>query len=275
MTMNTMIAPAGGDDSRHDHGGEADHHQHVGGKNDGAELTAPSVQGRPADETEPASTDKNTDPDDPVDAGDSESPKRGREDGLDGEQLNIHVPTCDVDLDSIAIDQDFAAMTAVKTGSSAPPIRKSGNQLWFCSHPDQKLWRSFPTIKDESDSDAVHVIGRSVAEELQGEWNTTLLVPCITLQQEVFFLPIKLPDSEGRIDSWNQSRLELVVANPGMWVRHRSNQFIQGYEKMTPLKQLPPPTWPDDVLGLLKKSVSKVYVGDLNHPLIKRLLGEA
>ena len=191
----------------------------------------------------------------------------------DGETVDIRIPTCDVDLDSIAVDQDFAAMAAVKPDSSAPPVRNPGNQLWFSPHSDQKNWRSFLTIKDKLDSDTFYVLDPSLAEELQVEYNTTLFVPFITQQEEVFFWPIKLPDSEGRIDSWNTSKLEHAVAGAGKWMRLRSNQFAGGYDKLSPLKQLPPPNWPEDVLGLLKKAVSKTYVGSLDHPLIKRLLG--
>jgi hypothetical protein len=57
-------------------------------------------------------------------------------------------------------------------------------------------------------------------------------------------------------------------------MRLRSNQFAGGYDKLTPVRQTSPPTWPDDVLGLLKKAVSRTYVGSLDHPLIKRLHGE-
>jgi hypothetical protein len=191
-----------------------------------------------------------------------------------GESVDIRIPTSEVDLDSIAVDQDFAAMSTVKTDSSAPPIRKPGNQLWFCPHPDQKLWRSFLTIKDESDKDTIFVLDRSLAEELQGEYMTTLFVPCITQQGVVFFWPIKLPDSEGRIDKWNTSKLGHAVAEAGKWLRLRSNQFAERYDKVAALKQLSPPTWPDDILDLLKKAVNKTYVGSLEHPLVKRLLGE-
>jgi hypothetical protein len=191
-----------------------------------------------------------------------------------GESVDIRISTSEVDLDSIAVDQDFAAMAAVKPDSSAPPIRKPGNQLWFSPHADQRLWRSFLTIKDESDKDVIYVIDRSLAADLDGEYITTLIVPCITNQGAVFFWPIKLPDSEGRVDSWNKSKLEHVVAGAGKWLRLRSNQFTGGYDKVEAKTALPTPVWPDDVLSLLKKAVTKVYVGSLDHPMVHRLLGK-
>ena len=184
------------------------------------------------------------------------------------------ITASDIDLDSIAVDQDFAAMAAVKADSSAPPIRKPGNQLWFCPHPDQKFWKSFLTITDKLDSDAIYVLNRTLAEGLHGEYVTTLFVPCITPQEEFFIWPIKLPDSEGRIDSWNASKLEHALAGAGKWMRLRSNQFAGGYDKLSQSKQSPPPTWPDDILDLLKRGVTRTYIESLDHPLIKRLLGE-
>lgn len=275
--MKAITSPFEDDENsegRHLYDGE---HRHQLGaeKNDGTELTVTPVEGHPVDENDPASTDGNIRLEGPVDTvipgGAYKVPETSEED-LAGGIIDIKVPTCDIDLDSIAVDQDFAAMAAMKPDSSAPPIRKPGNQLWFSPHPEQKFWWSFLTVKDESDSDTIHVLDRKLAGDLQGEYNTTLFVPCITKQEEVFFWPIKLPDSEGRIDSWNTSKLEHAVAGAGKWMRLRSNQFAGGYDKLSPLMQPTPPTWPDDIGGLLKKAVNKVYIGSLEHPLIKRLV---
>ncbi len=196
-----------------------------------------------------------------------------KNEALIGNEFTPRIQQAEVDLAMIAIDQDFAAMAAVKTESAAPPIKNSVGQTWFLPHPDKRLWRSFLVMKDESDKDAIYVLNPSLADDLDGEYAAVALVPCITRQDDVFFMRVKLPGLDGKIDKWNQSKLEYIIAEAGKWMRLRSNQHAERYDKLTSLKPLPPPTWPEDVQGLLTKAVSKVYIADLKHPLVQRVLG--
>lgn len=270
MNTNTTC-PAGDEDDRHQFSGE---------KNDGTEPTVPSVEAHPVDENEATVRDEHISKEGTVDHETLDdrntAPAAGGGSPFEGEavEVGIRIPVGEVDLDAIAVDQNFAEMAAVKSEPAAPLIRKPSRQLWFSVHPDRRLWRSFLTIKDESDHNAVYVLNPSLARDLEGEYNKTLFVPCITRQAAVFFWPIKLPDAEGRTDSWNQSALELAVGDSGKWLRLQSNQFAKRYDKVTAKVELPSPTWPDHVPDLLKEAVSKTFIASMDHPLVKRLLGE-
>lgn len=191
-----------------------------------------------------------------------------------GKEVNVKVSTSDVDLDSISIDQDFAKLASVKSESAAPSIGKAASQTWFSPHPDQSLWKSFLTIRDQADKSMFYILNPALEADLAGEFSATLLVPCMTRQNDLFFWPIKLPNEDGRIDTWNESALEIALAEGGQWLRLRANQPNSSYDTVTLKKEQQPPEWPEDILELLKKAVGKVHISDLEHPLVKRLRGE-
>ena len=247
----------------------------------GTAATVPPANENPAGEHESVDLSESTTTTNPVTQdpvtvpGSINSESSSSELPLDAEvKADIKTLTSNVDLDAIAVDQDFAQMIAVKTESAAATIGKAKSQTWFSPHPDPKRWRSFLTIRDQADRDAYHIINPSLAEELAGEFTTTLLVPCMSKQGSLFFWPIKLPGEDGKIDSWNESAFNIAVAKGGQWIRLNSNQSTGSYDTVTPVKKGQEPEWPEDILGALQKAINKVYIAELNHPLVKRLLGE-
>ena len=260
--------------------------QLVGQKSDGAAATTPSTDGCPSGETELPTSEEyskegenvtlksgDTRPNQPVEDTPADVAEGVRlEDVAIGEHVPVTAPASDIDLDQIALDQDFQSLIAVKTESAAPKIRKPGKQTWFSPWPEQSRWRAFLTIEDDSDGDLLFVIDPGLAPDLEGEYMRKLLVPCITRQNSLFFWPIKLPDEGGKIDPWNESSLEIATSKGDQWIRLKSNHNDKCYEVLSRKIPLKGPVWPEDIEELLKKTIAKVYINTLEHPLIKRLL---
>jgi hypothetical protein len=191
-----------------------------------------------------------------------------------GEFKGISAPTADIDLDAIAIGQDFQNLVVVKTEPAVARIAKPEKQIWFSPCPEQEFLKSFYTLQDNSDRNNHYILHPKLAGDLEGEYTKKLLVPCITRQGVVSFWPIKLPDEDGKIDRWNGSALEIATSNGGTWCRLKSDHSNQCYQVSTPGNTWVPPTWPDDLNNQLKKAVAKVFIDTMDHPLIKRLRGE-
>lgn len=178
------------------------------------------------------------------------------------------------DLDAISLPQNFAGLAEVTSEAVAIPIRKPGKQIWFSPHPDQKVWKAFLILKDETDRDISYVISPALKDTLDGEWVLKILVPCITRQGSVFLWPIRLPDASGRLDSWNKSALEIATSNAVQWIRIKSNREAGAYDVVKTISPFDPPTWPDDIDAIYKKAIAPALVSDIGHPLLKRLRGE-
>lgn len=111
--------------------------------------------------------------------------------------------------------------------------------------------------------------------ELVGEWVPKLVVTAQTRQGTIFLWPIKLPDEEGRLDSWNQSALDIIAEHAGQWIRVTSNRQLGAYEVIQSSVEIPPPTWPGEGFTKLVERAFKGKIIDRpDHPVIQRLRGE-
>lgn len=180
----------------------------------------------------------------------------------------------EMDPRSFALNQDFAAMTSVKKRVVAVPMRKPGQQTWFCPNPDPK-WR-IPVAVVELKEDREHfVVDPSLYDELIGEWAPKMLVACCTRQGSFTFWPIRLPDPDGRIDSWNESALSISEEYAGRWIRLRANRELGAYDVFEAVSDFPPPEWPDTPEELLRIAFKGRVIDTPDHRVIKLLRGEA
>ena len=181
-----------------------------------------------------------------------------------------HTP---VNLSDLALPQDFQHLAEVSTEVLAVPLKRPGKQTWFSPHPESALWMSAAIIQDEAEGDAF-VVASGLRGELTGEWVPKILVPCLTRQGSWMVWPIRFPGPDGKIDTWNQSALEIAKKYGGKWIRVVSNREIGAYEAASPISPLDPPAWPEDINPILQTALKGNVIDNRDHPLLKRLRGE-
>jgi hypothetical protein len=100
----------------------------------------------------------------------------------------------------------------------------------------------------------------------------------ITLQGDLFLMPLRLVGRDGRDMEWWSSLREHSARAETSWVRVVANQGIGAYEVWEATDQLPEPDWAG-VLGDLtfwdcvKFAFKKYLIDDPDHPVVKRLRG--
>jgi hypothetical protein len=57
--------------------------------------------------------------------------------------------------------------------------------------------------------------------------------------------PIRLPDAEGKLDTYNRTAMEAVKIAKKKWTRIKSNKDLGGYDIFVAENQAVPPKWPD------------------------------
>jgi len=176
------------------------------------------------------------------------------------------------DLRSLALPQNFGALSQVRSEILTVPLRRPNKQTWFAVHPDSTTWMTAAVLKDELEDDN-YIVAPALFGELEGEWAAKVLVPCITRQGSYYVWPIRLPDSGGRIDGWNRSALEIARSCGGQWIRVTSNREVGSYDVTHSVSPTDPPVWPADTGRLLETAVRGRVIDSLNHPMIKRLRG--
>jgi hypothetical protein len=179
------------------------------------------------------------------------------------------------DLGKLRLSQDFAANLGVKKLLTTVPVRKPTGQEFVRVHPDEayRLQTAVLELKDERET---YLVAPELWGELPGELKPVALFTAVNRQGVVFLWPVKLPGEDGRVDEWNRSALEAADHAATRWVRVKANMSLGAYELFEATGDLPDPQWPDSDFTTLLRTAFKVrYIDSIEHPVIRRLRGEA
>lgn len=174
---------------------------------------------------------------------------------------------------ALALPQNFAGLGAVKKETLVVPIKKPNKQQWICPHRDHSARIEVAAIelKDEGE---FYIVDPSLHRELSRECIAVVLVPYQTKQGAIAYWPIRLPDPDGKHNSWHASALEIANSYGDKWIRVSSNKEINGYDVITPIAVIPPPIWPSDMDALLARASKGQVIDSVDHCIVKKLRGE-
>jgi hypothetical protein len=156
-------------------------------------------------------------------------------------------------------------------------IGKPKKSSFFRSHADPTY--RLPVNIIEYDSGMMKeefLVMPTVAEALVEETKPKLLVLCVDKMGTPFLWPAPRQAEDGfqRTNIWNTSALEALRLSETKWVRMSSNMAEGAYTIHTSSSDSEP-DWPDLPLSeLIKLGFGEERViRDMNHPVVKRLLG--
>jgi hypothetical protein len=103
-----------------------------------------------------------------------------------------------------------------------------------------------------------------------------LLLTAINRQKVMFVWPIRLPGSDGKIDSWSRSAMDAAERAGSQWVRVVANMGgLQAYDVTVAAGGFGEPVWPDITFQeIIRIAFRDMVISDWNHPVLKRLRGE-
>ena len=177
----------------------------------------------------------------------------------------------------LRLSQDFAAGLGVKKALLTVPVRKPSKEWWVQTHPNES-YRIQTAVLELKEDRELYLVDPALWEELATEstFGPRALFTTITRQGVVLLWPIRLPGPDGKIDEWNRSAMEAATMAVGQWVRVAANMHLGAYEVYTASADLPAPEWPGMPFAeLLRVAFRDRYLDTLDHPVLKRLRGEA
>ena len=176
----------------------------------------------------------------------------------------------------LRLSQDFMAAAGVKKLLTTVPVRKPSKEWFVRTHPDPQYHIQSCVIELKEDSE-IYLVDPSLWPDLVSEstFGARALVTTINRQGIVFLWPIRLPGSDGRLDDWNRSALEISQIASERWVRVQSNRSLGAYEVYEAAGQWSDPEWSLPDLGeLLRIAFKDKFVQSADHPVLQRLRGE-
>jgi hypothetical protein len=181
------------------------------------------------------------------------------------------------DISRLRLSQDFVAAAGVKKVLNTVPCRKPSKEWFVQTHPSPAYRIQTCVVELKEDSET-YLVDPSLWPDLIGEstFSPRALVTSINRQGVLFLWPIRLPNPDGRLDEWSRSAMEAATFASNKWVRVQANMSLGAYEVYEAAGQWATPDWPDmPFQNLLKLAFKDRFISTLDHPILKRLRGEA
>lgn len=177
--------------------------------------------------------------------------------------------------ENLRLSQNFLAMGGgVKKHLLSVPVRKPNKQDFVRVHPS-KNYRLEGLVLEIKDENETYLVQPSLYNELLGDAVPKVILTAITKQNALFLWPIRLPDTDGKLDTWNSSALEAAKIAETAWVRVSSNKHMAGYDVYEAIGTFQEPEWPDTSFSeLLKIAFKDRFIENLDHHALKKLRGE-
>ena len=149
------------------------------------------------------------------------------------------------DPESLRLSQDFSASLGVKKALLTVPVRKPSREWFVRAHPDPR-YRLQTAVIALKEPPELYLVGPALWSELGGEstFAPRMLITVINRQNVIFLWDIRLPGSDGRMDSWSRSAFEAAEMATSKWVRVQANMSLGAYDVVY-AEHLPDPEWPD------------------------------
>lgn len=179
------------------------------------------------------------------------------------------------DLRALRLPQNFGESLGVKRHITRVPVRKPLKTEFFRVRADEEF--RFQTmileLKEEGETYLLAPELWGVVPELL---RPAVLHTAIDRRNNVFLIPIPLPDPDGHRNPWHQSLAEVVSMAESKWLRSVANKHVSGYDMLVTEGDLPEPDWPElDFHKLVEIAFREKLIQSFDHPVINQLLGRS
>jgi hypothetical protein len=184
-------------------------------------------------------------------------------------------------LSSLRIPQNFGAGFDTTGQITIVRVVKPSKSMFFRSWPDPDKWERFwiLTLDCAFEGRETFIVASDVIQPLYeiapSLMAVKVIVPYIYFEGEVSAWPIRIPKTDGKLDTWNQSAMRLAETSTKKWIRMGSNQEISQYVSF-PAQALEDrdPDWgewtPESIYEQAFKDCS---IHSMDDPVVKHLRG--
>lgn len=208
----------------------------------------------------------------------SENPERLTGAGKGSQEQTQAANTPDpFDPASLRLSQDFASTLGVKKHILTIPIRKPAKEWWVRVHPDPD-YQTVTTILELKEDREIYLVVADLRDALAAEstFGVRRLCTAMNRQGVPFIWPLRLPGPDGRIDDWSATANKAADMASRRWIRISANMSVGAYDVFESTADIPDPNWPEMPFQEILRIAFKGHViDDLNHPVLRRLRGEA
>jgi hypothetical protein len=178
------------------------------------------------------------------------------------------------DLSKLRLSQNYGDAVGVKKALLNVPVHKPGRQDFIRVHSDPafRLETEVIEVKDENET---YLVAPDLWSDLPTELSPKILFTAINRQGVLFIWPVRLPGTDGKSNPWNDSVRDAANMAMKQWIRLASNRSLGAYEIYAATGGLADPVWPEiSFQKIIEIAFKNHYIDSVDHPVIKRLLGQ-
>src|SRR5262249_40837725 len=216
-------------------------------------------------------------PSDPVSAGDQTLSAAGaKSNQTPGDAATTPAPG-PFDPEALRLSQNFVATNGLKRLLLTIPVRKPAKN-WFIRVHQDAAYRLETNVIEIKEDQETYLVAPSLWPSLPTEstFGTRALCTAINRDGVLFIWPVRLPGSDGKMDQWSRTAKEAAARATNHWVRMAANMSLGAYDVTVASASLGEPTWPQESFKeLLEIAFKDKYIDTLDHPVLRKLRGEA
>ncbi len=189
------------------------------------------------------------------------------------EPANSAILASGIDFNALRLNQDYTQAAGVEKLLTTVPVRKPSKTEFIRVHPEMQFLTMLLDLKEDRES---YLVSPELLVHLSGIAVRVALKPAINRQGVLFLWPLRLPGEDGRSNLWHESAWEAAGLAVNRWVSMRANMGLNAYDIYRGAETLSEPQWPDKSMEeILDVAFRGRFIGDPEHPVIKRLQGRA
>jgi hypothetical protein len=189
----------------------------------------------------------------------------------DGEGASAPNP---FDLKRLRINQRFGEGIDLRPVLASVSVRKPHRQWWVRTHPDPSMVLNTCILQFEQDQQ-FYLVDPGLAPSLPGETVAMTLYTAINMSGAIFLWPIRLPDENGQQHECHVTAHHAASVAQTVWTRVSWEKSLSNYSVVRARGAVPEPSWPEaDLQKILHLGFRDRYIDSLEHPVVRRLLGE-
>jgi hypothetical protein len=180
---------------------------------------------------------------------------------------------------ALRIGSDFNQTVGLKKAILGVPVRKPDKAWWVRVSPDPtyRLQTAVIEMRGDRGTGETYLVAPALRADLATEptFRPKLFLTAVNTQGVLFLWECNLPKDD-REDNWSKTSLAAVELATKGWVRVAANMSAGGYDAWQATGNLPDPPWPEmPFREILKLAFKDKYIDKLDHPVLRRLRGEA
>jgi len=189
------------------------------------------------------------------------------------EPANSAITAGRLDFNALRLSQDYTQTAGVEKLLTTVPVRKPNKTEFVRIHPEMQFDTMLLDLKEDRES---YLVSPGLLADVSGIAVPVSLKLAINRAKVLFLWPLRLPGEDGRSNLWHDSAWDAAGLAVNRWVSLRAKISLGAYEILLGLETLSEPQWPDkSIEDILNVAFRGRFIGDPDHPVLKRLQGRA